>query len=148
MTTWKDLVAHDSRDGGPFFALDGEGDDAKATGPNARGWFYPRYDKAKKVRVNVIVVQDDERGTNQVDGDGVTFNNEKTRAYRRSIQIECQATLDITEPPPPTNPDVFKLDDDDTVWIVKAIDGRDEVTMTVRCVDRDVTEQRRQDRVG
>lgn len=136
-------MAADASDGGVFFPKDSGGN---ASGFNKLVWFYPAWSEENKVQVNVIVDEDDVEGTREVRGDGVAINTREGRSVRRTIKIECPATLPVRQVQPKSLPDVFKVDGE--LFPVKRIVGQDDYTQTVLCIHRDNSEIRTENRVG
>lgn len=92
---------------------------------------YPGGDRHRSTSFTGQVFRDDEEGTREVHGDGVVLNQEQGERVRRSITIDCLATLDIDDTRDP--PDLVKTSAGE-VFVVKRILGRDSAMQRVRCV--------------
>lgn len=138
------MMAADAADGGVFFPNDDSGD---PSGFNEDLTFYPKWDQSQKSTVNCVVVRDDEEGTREARGDGVVLNNREGRSTRRSIKVECAASLAVRSDQPETKQDVF-VDGNGEIWVVKRILGRDDYLQTVLCIHNDDRVIRTKNRVG
>lgn len=143
MTSLRALMAADAADGGTFFPRDS---DNNPDGFNELVTFYPRGAEENKSTVNVTVVQDNEEGTREVRGDGVTLNTREGRSTRMSIVIECAADLDVADSQNQHCPDLFKVGGE--LYAVKRILGRDAYMMSVLCSRRKEHTIRNMNRVG
>ena len=133
----------DAAPGGVFLPTES----GAASGFNELVTFYPAYSDAdKSLNVNVIVVRDDEEGTREVRGDGVVLNQREGKGVRRSIKIECAASVAVREKQDEKRPDIFKVGTE--FWAVKRILGRDDDMQTVLCVHREHSSIRNENRVG
>jgi len=136
-------MAADAAPGGVFLPVDSG---AAPNGFNQLITFYPKGVSADAETVNAVVIKDDEEGTREVRGDGVTLNERNGRAVRRSVKVECNVSVLVRDTQTEQTPDMFVIDGE--VWPVKRILGRDLYMQTVLCVHRENVSVRNENRVG
>lgn len=141
--TLKDMMAADAQLGGVFFPVD---EDGNPTEFNEIVTYYPEFDVDQAVSVNAVVIRDRLEGTNEVFGDGRTFNRDQGRGVRDSIVLEIPASINVRDVQPTDRPDAFKIGGE--TWIVKRIIGEDADMQSVLAVKATQQHERMQTRRG